>query len=65
MPVTTCSVERSFSTLKRVKTAPRNKIGNEKLSDSVVISVHSNHIKVDPDDVLNVMARKENRRLKL
>lgn len=65
MPITTCTVERTFSTLKRVKTVPRNKISDEKLSDSVLIAVHSNEIRVKSTDVLDIMAKKKNRRLQL
>ncbi|XP_025191772.1 zinc finger MYM-type protein 1-like [Melanaphis sacchari] len=40
LPATSCSVERSFSTLRRLKTWLRNKIGNERLSSLGLINIH-------------------------
>uniref|UniRef100_A0A6P7G7E9 Zinc finger MYM-type protein 1-like n=1 Tax=Diabrotica virgifera virgifera TaxID=50390 RepID=A0A6P7G7E9_DIAVI len=40
LPVTTASVERSFSTLKRLKTYLRNSIGEERLTSLVLLSIH-------------------------
>uniref|UniRef100_A0A6P7FII3 Zinc finger MYM-type protein 1-like n=1 Tax=Diabrotica virgifera virgifera TaxID=50390 RepID=A0A6P7FII3_DIAVI len=40
LPVTTASVERSFSTLKRLKTYLRNSIGEERLTSLALLSIH-------------------------
>lgn len=40
LPVTTCSVERTFSTLRRVKTWTRNTIGDNRLNGLCMIAVH-------------------------
>nr|CAH7713565.1 unnamed protein product [Callosobruchus chinensis] len=40
IPITTRTPERSFSTMKRVKTWSRNKIGNERLSSLALLSIH-------------------------
>ena len=41
IPVSTSSVERSFSSLKCVKLFTRNKMGHERLSDLALISIES------------------------
>ena len=40
LPATTCSIERSFSTLRRVKTWLRSTMTDERLSALCMISVH-------------------------
>lgn len=45
-------IERSFSTLKRIKSLPRNKTGNERLARPVGLEVY-----VSPNDVLNSVAK--------
>jgi len=40
LPVSTTAFERSFSTLKRLKTLLRNKTGNERLTGLALLSVH-------------------------
>jgi hypothetical protein len=64
LPVTTASAERSFSTLKRIKTYLRNSTGNERLSALAVLSIHRN-FSIDPNEVLEIMAARKSRRLKL
>ena len=41
IPVSTSSVERSFSSLKRIKSYARNKMGQERLSELALISIES------------------------
>lgn len=60
LPVSTASVERSFSTLKRVKTYLRNKMGNERLTGLALMSAHSNQT-ISVDDVLNEMSLRPRR----
>ena len=64
VPVSTASVERSFSTLKRVKTFLRNAMTDERLSEMAMLSVH-NQIQVDPQNVLDIMATSKTRRILL
>jgi len=40
LPVSTSAVERSFSTLKRLKTSHSNKNGNESLTGLNLLSFH-------------------------
>ena len=40
LPATTCTVERSFSTLRRVKTWLRSTMADERLSGLCLLSVH-------------------------
>ncbi|XP_025425708.1 zinc finger MYM-type protein 1-like [Sipha flava] len=44
MPVTTCSVERTFITLRRVKTWTRNTIGDNRLNGLCMIAVHKEFV---------------------
>ncbi|CAH1106969.1 unnamed protein product [Psylliodes chrysocephalus] len=64
LPVTTATVERSFSTMKRVKTFLRNKMQHERLNSLAVLSIHWD-VDVSVDSIINVMANKKNRRLVL
>lgn len=48
IPVTTASVERSFSTLKRLKTYLRNKTGEDRFTSIALMTVHRNvHVNVE------------------
>nr|CAH7737984.1 unnamed protein product [Callosobruchus chinensis] len=40
IPITNTTPERSFSTMKRVKTWSRNKMRNERLSSLALLSIH-------------------------
>ncbi|GFQ94287.1 hypothetical protein TNCT_658691 [Trichonephila clavata] len=40
LPVTTTSVERSFSIMKRIKTLPRSVMGHDRLSALAMMSIH-------------------------
>lgn len=51
LPVTTCSCERSFSTLRRLKTWLRSTMGDERLSGLALMHVHQN-MTIDPQRVL-------------
>ncbi|CAH9099890.1 unnamed protein product [Cuscuta europaea] len=53
LPVTTATVERSFSTLKFIKNDLRNKIGEEFLTDSLVCYIEKNiFVKVENEDIM-------------
>ena len=51
LPVTTCSCERSFSAMRRLKTWLRSSMGNERLSGLAMMHVHRNRT-LDPEKVL-------------
>ena len=55
LPVLTATPERTFSTLKRVKTFLRNATGENRLTGLTLLRVHID-IKVDPEEVLNRFA---------
>lgn len=63
LPITTCTAERSLSTMKRIKTSLRNCTGDERLSDCAILSSHWD-IEVYAEEVLDVMTLK-NRRILL
>ena len=63
LPVTTESSERSFSTLKRLKTYLRNTIGENRLNNLVLLNIHR-EIMLTTDEVLNDFA-KDSRKIKL
>ncbi|CAL8152879.1 unnamed protein product [Prunus armeniaca] len=48
LPVATASVERAFSAMNIVKTPLRNKIGNQWLSDSLVVYIEKDLLKIAP-----------------
>jgi hypothetical protein len=54
LPVSTASVERSFSSLKRIKSYLRNKMGGERLTGLALLSIHS-QLSPDVDKVIDVM----------
>lgn len=62
LPVTTCTPERTFSTLRRLKTYLRNSCGQSRLSGLALMSVHRNK-EISTDRVINEFASKKERRL--
>lgn len=69
LPVTTCTVERSFSTLRRVKTWLRSTMRNDRLDGLCMMSVHRERVMKHKDDfitrVITQFAQKNPRRLQL
>jgi hAT family C-terminal dimerisation region len=66
LPVTSVENERFFSCMKRVKTYLRNRCGNERLSDLLVIACLPEDAKcVDTDVVINDFAQMKPRRYPL
>ena len=61
LPVTTASSERSFSTMRRLKTYLRSTMGEQRLTSLALLSVHLDQ-PVDKDSVLNEYAVSSNRR---
>lgn len=71
LPSTSCSVERSFSCLKRIKTYLRNKTSQERLTELTTISLEkkllSDLMKTEPfyDDIIDRYAALKDRRIDL
>lgn len=61
LPVTTATAERTFSTLRRLKTYLRNACGQDRLSGLALMSVHRNR-NILTEKVIDEFARKKNRR---
>ena len=62
IPITTATSERSFSTLKRIKTYLRNSMGEERLTGLAIISVHEREIQLEPEEIIDEMS-KRNRKI--
>ncbi|KAG0429471.1 hypothetical protein HPB47_023613 [Ixodes persulcatus] len=69
LPVTTCTIERSFSTLRRVKTWLRSTMENDRLVGLCMMSVHRERVMKDKNDfitrVIAEFGQKNPRRLQL
>lgn len=64
IPVTSCTAERSFSTLRLIKSFLRSTMGENRLNGLSLLSVHKN-IKLDHEEVIQEYARKFDTRLRL
>ena len=64
LPVTTCSAERSFSSLRRVKTYLRSTMTEERLNGLTLLHIHQD-IDITPREIIDVFAQKHHRRLQL
>ena len=60
LPETTCTSERSFSTLRRLKTYLRNTTNEERLNDLALLNVHRD-CKIDPERVIDELCAKPRR----
>ena len=66
MPATTATNERFFSSLKNVKSYLRLTIGDERLSDLLILKVENNEeSKINLDDAINKFAYAKDRRYPL
>lgn len=71
IPVTSASVERSFSGLKRIKTYIRNTIGQDRLSNMSIVSINKDLLvelknsEVFYEQIIDYFADKKNRRIPL
>lgn len=63
LPVSVATAERSFSTLKRIKTYLRNSMGQIRLNGLALMSIHRD-IKIEINEVLNIFKEK-NRKMSL
>lgn len=62
LPVTTCTPERSFSTLKRLKTYLRNCCSEDRLTGLALMSVHRD-IDINNEKIINTFAMQKSRKL--
>ncbi|KAL4123082.1 hypothetical protein QTP88_015314 [Uroleucon formosanum] len=60
LPVTSCEAERSFLTLKRIKTYLRNSTADNRLNGLAALNIHR-EIKGDIDAVIKELAKKKRR----
>lgn len=61
LPVTTATPERSFSTLKRLKTYLRNSTGETRLTGLALMSVHR-EVNIDTDKVIDKFSQSSRRK---
>lgn len=64
LPVTTCTPERTFSTLRRLKTYLRNSCGQNRLTGLALMSIHRD-IDIPTNEVIDLFALKKDRRINL
>ncbi|XP_063623118.1 52 kDa repressor of the inhibitor of the protein kinase-like [Cydia splendana] len=65
-PVTTSTAERSFSTLRRLKSYLRSRMTEERLNGLAVMHIHQDiATKMDANEVLDIFSRKHKRKLSL
>lgn len=62
MPVSTATAERSFSTMRRVKTYLRSTMGTERMSGLGLMNIYQEQ-KINVDEVVDVFANRKSRRL--
>lgn len=58
LPITTATAERSFSTLRRLKTYLRNTMAENRLNGLAHLNIHRT-IEVNPEEVLNELAKRK------
>lgn len=65
LPCTTCTIERSFSTLRRIKTWIRSTMGQDRLLGLALLSIHRNRIVNIPNFPIKILDQfcQSNRRL--
>ena len=61
-PVTSCSAERSFSAVKRIKTALRSSMGTERLTGLALLHIHRD-IPLEVFDIIDEFIRRHPRRV--
>jgi len=56
LPVTTATAERSFSTLKRLKTYLHSSMGDDRLTSLALIHVHDETVPIDAAEIVGKYA---------
>ena len=64
LPVTSCTAERSYRGLKRIKTALRSSMSNERLSSLTLLHMHQD-IPIDIEQVIDEFSRLHRRLIQL
>jgi len=64
IPVTTVTSERSFSSLKRIKTYLRSTMNQSRLNGLEMLNINKD-IKITPEEVLDILSTKHNRKFQL
>lgn len=65
LPVTSCTGERSFSSMKLIKSYLRTTMGQERLNGLALMNIHKNAIEISVSEVIDKFAQKHPRRLQL
>jgi len=64
LPVSVASAERSFSTLRRVKTWLRSRMDEDRLTSLCLLNVHQNiNVYEKIDDIIEIFSKQKKRRL--
>jgi len=61
LSVSTATSERSFSTMRRLKTNLRSSIGNERMTELALLSIQKNR-QIDREKIMNDFVASSNRR---
>jgi len=61
LPVSTATNERSFNTMRRLKTYLRSSIGNERMTGLALLSIHKDR-QIDREKIMNGFVASSNRR---
>ena len=64
MPVSTATAERSFSTMRRVKTYLRSTMTTERMSGLGLLNIYQERA-INAEQVVDIFARRKERRLAL
>jgi len=66
LPVSTATIERTFSAMKHVKTVLRNKMKEELLADSMMIYIERELVEdIDSDSIIDEFYSTKHRRVQL
>lgn len=63
IPVSSCTNERSFSTLRRLKNYLRSTMSQDRLNDISMLNIYHEMIDIDTEEVLNEFIKKNNIRM--
>jgi len=56
LPVTTATAERSFSTLKRLKTYLRSSMRDDRLTSLALVHVHAETVPIETEEIIDKFA---------
>lgn len=62
LPISNASAERTFSTLRRLKSWLRNTMSEDRLNGLALLNIYYD-LEVDPEDIINRYAKKRNHRI--